>query len=150
MLSQNAPGTPWNPPRLVLDTNAWLDLLVFRDRGIAPLESALAAGNALVFIDQACLDELARVLAYPLGRFTLDAAGRDAAHAECRRISKLEAREGMPESAIKLPACRDPDDQKFLELALAVRADMLITKDRELLRLAHRTPFRILRPEKFE
>jgi len=29
-----------------------------------------------------------------------------------------------------LPQCRDPDDQKFLEAALAAKADVLITKDR--------------------
>jgi len=48
-----------------------------------------------------------------------------------------------------LPTCRDPDDQKFLEAALAARADVLVTKDRELLRLARqrsRLPFRILTP----
>jgi len=48
-----------------------------------------------------------------------------------------------------LPSCRDPDDQKFFEAALAARADVLVTKDRELLRLARhrsRLPFRILTP----
>ena len=49
-----------------------------------------------------------------------------------------------------LPRCADPDDQKFLELALAARADVLITKDHKLLELARRTkPFRILNPRKF-
>jgi predicted nucleic acid-binding protein len=51
----------------------------------------------------------------------------------------------------QLPACRDPDDQKFLEAALASRADFLLTKDRALLDLARRvTHFRIVAPEAFE
>ncbi len=50
----------------------------------------------------------------------------------------------------RLPVCRDPDDQKFLEAALNSRADFLLTKDRALLDLARRPlPFRILTPERF-
>ena len=44
-----------------------------------------------------------------------------------------------------MPACRDSDDQKFLEAALAAHAGFLITKDRALLELAPRVAaFRIL------
>ena len=35
-----------------------------------------------------------------------------------------------------LPRCRDPDDQKFLVLAVRCRAELLITRDRGLLTLA--------------
>ena len=38
----------------------------------------------------------------------------------------------------KLPQCRDRDDQKFLELAHRAQADWLVSKDRELLRMARR------------
>jgi len=48
----------------------------------------------------------------------------------------------------ELPACRDRDDQKFMEAALAARADFLVTKDRALLDLAPRTAsFGIVPPE---
>ena len=52
---------------------------------------------------------------------------------------------------LELARCRDPDDQKFLTLAAAVRADCLVTRDRELLRLARRCAarFAILRPSAF-
>jgi hypothetical protein len=47
-----------------------------------------------------------------------------------------------------LPRCRDPHDQKFLELALAAQADALVTKDQALLELARRKlPFRIAAPQ---
>ena len=42
------------PLRLVLDTNIWLDWLVFDDAGIAPLKAAAAAARAEIFIDAAC------------------------------------------------------------------------------------------------
>ena len=37
--------------RLVLDTNVWLDWLVFDDPGIAPLKLAVRTGAACVFIN---------------------------------------------------------------------------------------------------
>lgn len=48
-----------------------------------------------------------------------------------------------------LPLCRDPDDQKFLELAQAAKAGLLVTKDKALLALAKKADrfgFRIAAP----
>lgn len=49
--------------------------------------------------------------------------------------------------------CKDPDDQKFLELARDCRAGWLVTKDRGLLVFARRKyqplPFRIVTPQQF-
>ena len=75
-------------PRLVLDTNVWLDWLVFRDPGVEPLKSAVAAGHAEILIDEACEAELARVLAYDLGKHSIDPAAQAACLTECKRISK--------------------------------------------------------------
>jgi len=137
--------------RLVLDTNVWLDWLVFDDPSVAPIRAAVEANRAEVFIDAACEAELERALAYDFGRKrTLDAAGRDACLAECRRVAhRIDAAAPEAERA-RLPACRDPDDQKFLEAALNSRAEFLVTKDRALLDLARRAlPFRILTPADF-
>ena len=42
----------------------------------------------------------------------------------------------------RMPHCSDPDDQKFLELAAATRAQLLVSKDRALLKLRRRcAPF---------
>ena len=48
-----------------------------------------------------------------------------------------------------LPRCKDPDDQKFLELALRCGADFLVSKDNALLRLKGRTrlPYAIVTPQ---
>lgn len=121
------------PRRLVLDTNVVLDLLVFADPRVAPLAAALADGRAECFVDAAGLVELERVLAYPALRLTPDAAAAVLAAftALARRI------ESVPETAV-LPRCRDPDDQKFLELAVGIGADALLTRDRALLELATR------------
>ena len=116
--------------RLVLDTQVWLDWLVFHEPTLAGLRATLAEGRAEVVIDSACRAELERVLAYPLGR-KVDVA---ACLAECEKLVKRI----VPVAFEGLPQCRDPDDQKFLTLAAAARADCLVTRDRELLRLARR------------
>lgn len=136
--------------RLVLDTNVWLDWLVFDDPSMAPIRSAVAAGRLEVFIDEVCAAELADVLTRKLGRRQLDASAQAAALAECRRVARPIAARG---ETVPLPKCRDTDDQKFLEAAAAAHADVLITKDQALLELSRRRtgppPFRIVTPHAF-
>jgi len=137
------------PVRLVLDTNIWLDWLVFDDASVALLRAAHTAAEAEIVTDAACMEELRRVLGYRLRKTVLDEAAREAAMQQCRGIAILfDAGAQTPSSPVPLPLCRDADDQKFLELARAARADYLVTKDRDLLELARRkyahTGFRIL------
>ncbi len=134
--------------RLVLDTNVWLDWLVFADPGIKPLQTAVAAGDVEIVINADCEAELVRVLGYPLQKWTLDTGRQAACIAECRTIvRKVEA-----PCAITLPDCADSDDQKFLELAAGAGAYYLLSKDRALLALARRhppLPFHIVTPGEF-
>ena len=136
--------------RLVLDTNVWLDWLVFADAGVAPIKKAVARGTAGIFISAACETELIRVLGYALSGRTLDAAAQASALAQCRAIARDAQDCAEPHDIAALPRCEDPNDQMFLELARDCRADALITKDRDLLALATRKvkplPFRILTP----
>lgn len=116
--------------RLVLDTNVVLDLVVFEDAGVRALRGAIERAEVAVYTSTECLDELQRVLAYPkIAR--QDAFARYAAWAQC---VPLPAAAADP----RLPRCADPDDQKFLALALAVGAELLLTRDKALLALAAR------------
>ena len=132
--------------RLVIDTQVWLDWLVFDDPGVAGLRAAVDSGRAEVLIDAAGLEELERVLAYPLGR-SVDVA---ACLAACRKIANFVTHERV-EAISRLPLCRDPDDQKFVTLAAGARADCLVTRDRELLRLRRACEpwFAVLAPAAF-
>jgi predicted nucleic acid-binding protein len=132
--------------RLVVDTQVWLDWLVFDDPSVQGVRAALESGRARAFIDDAALAELERVLAYPLGR-SVDIA---ACLAACRRMT-TRAEGGSEEGFYNLPQCGDPDDQKFLTLAARVRADCLVTRDRELLKLRRRCSawFQIAPPQVF-
>ena len=129
---------------LVLDTNVWLDWLLFDDPSVAALKAAVAEGRAVIFIDAAGEAELVRVLAYDLGKHSIDAEKQAACIAECRRVAK-PLHNGSPIDG--LPRCADPDDQVFLEAAAAARADYLVTKDRELLKLGRgKLPFQVVSP----
>lgn len=136
-----------NPLRLVLDTNVVLDLLHFRDAAVEPIMRALRSGAALCFTNPLCSGELAHVLGYPQFDLTTAQAERVIAdYSALVRHCDIIACAGLP----PLPICSDPDDQKFLELARAAAADLLITKDKALLALArkrHRlSGFRIVTP----
>lgn len=128
---------------IVLDTNVVLDLLHFNDPAVEPIREALRSGRAACFSNAACREEMAHVLSYP--QFKID-------NDEARRILDEYAAlvQFCNDSASgTLPQCRDPDDQKFLELAQAARANLLVTKDKALLVLAKkcgRLGFRIATP----
>ena len=136
--------------RLVLDTQVWLDWLVFQDPGVRDLRIAVEKGRAEIFMDAACDAELERVLAYDLGKHSIAPAAQGAALAQARRIARRLDTVLSPAERASLPRCRDADDQIFLEAALAARADVLVTKDRALLELNRRRtralPFRVAKP----
>ncbi len=138
------------PRRLVLDTNVCLDLFVFRDPRWAALLSAMRESRVQAYTRADCRMEWTLVLAYT--RLGLDAAQQAAALAEFDQWVALVP-EAEAADAIKLPVCRDTDDQKFIELAAACGADALVTKDKLVLKLARKMKklalFRILSPEQW-
>jgi len=135
-------------PRIVLDTNVCLDLLVFRDPACLPLHDALQRGVVHAMTRTDCRDEWLRVLHYP--GLPVDDASRPALVAAFDAWTHLAP--ASPTAALTpLPRCADPDDQKFLELAWETGAKWLLSKDKELLKLASRAQrmcrFAILRPQ---
>ena len=119
---------------LVLDTNIVLDLLVFSDPRTAPLRQALDDGACQCLGTPPMREELLRVLDYPklapwLARARL---------ASVQVLSHWDGMVRMLEPAPKsLLRCRDPDDQKFIDLAVAHRAHLL-SKDLAVLALRRR------------
>ena len=119
--------------RVVLDTNVLVSLWIFTDSRYAPLRHALDGGRWQALTSDACFDEFSRVLAYP--QFNVAPAARLATLDDYRRTVTFVTATATPG---RLPRCRDGDDQKFLELALAGAADLLVTADKALLVLARR------------
>ena len=133
-------------PRIVLDTNACLDLFVFASPRSARLRELLQSGALQAVTRDDCREEWRRVLRYP-------ALGLDAERCAALEVLYDGVVLSLPSLAtanVAVPRCRDPDDQKFLELARDAGAVALVTRDAELLVLARRTAraglFRIVEP----
>jgi putative PIN family toxin of toxin-antitoxin system len=131
---------------IVLDTNVCLDLFVFRDPRWASLLAALESGAVEAVTRADCRDEYLFVLHYP--HLPLDESTRPGAAARFDALIRVVA----PDSrAVRLPVCTDRDDQKFLEIARDAGAEVLVSKDKALLKLAKKTAreglFRIMTPE---
>ena len=119
---------------LVLDTNVVLDLFVFRDPHMAPLRRALDAQAFDWLATDAMGDELEHVLRYPNLERCMRVGGMrgdDVLQAFTRQSRRVAA---APAVAVK---CRDEDDQKFIDLAVAYRA-LLLSKDAQVLKLRRR------------
>ena len=143
--------------RLVLDTNICLDLFMFRDPRWQALLDAIVSGEAEAVTRADCRKEFELVLAYEKMQLSAEAqAGILADYDRCIALAPFTSPGSETDLSalpplIPLPVCKDGDDQKFLELAAAARADVLITKDKALLKLARKTIrlglFRIFSPE---
>lgn len=114
---------------LVLDTNIVLDLFIFNDPATAPLRAALQTQTLRCIATSVMRDELQRVLDY--------------AHiAERMRFYQCTAQQVLaqwdavvqclPIAPKASAVCKDPDDQKFIDLAVAHQATLL-SKDKAVL-----------------
>ena len=112
----------------VIDTNIVLDLWLFEDPATIPLRAALQSGAISHLATESMRDELERVLAYPhlVKRM---AKSNIQAHDILNRFDEyLLAAEPAAKAAF---TCKDPDDQKFIDLAVA-HAAPLLSKDKAI------------------
>ncbi|MDT8999905.1 PIN domain-containing protein [Paucibacter sp. APW11] len=120
-------------PIAVIDTQVVMDWLVFAEPSIRPLTAAIESG-ALRWVGTAPMQA---ELLHVLGRGV--AAER---RPDLELIDRSFARYCQQHTAEPPPVqrllCRDPDDQMFIDLAVAVRARWLISRDRAVLALAKR------------
>lgn len=130
--------------RVVLDTNVVVSALVFRSPSADRLRDAWRHGKFLPLVSKATVQELLRVLAYP--KFRLSPADREELLGDY-----LPCTDGVriPHPPPRVPACRDPYDRPFLELAVAGHAKLLVSGDQDLLALAGRASFEIVTPADF-
>jgi len=130
-------------PRLVLDTNVLLSALVFPAGSLAWLRGAWRTGTVRPLASRDTTAELIRVLAYP--KFGLTGGEREDLLGDYLPWCETVTVANPP----RVPACRDPFDQAFLELALAAGADALLSGDGDLLALAADFAVPILAPAAF-
>lgn len=113
--------------RVVLDANVVVSALVFPGGRMSLVRHAWRERLIVPLVSRATATELIRVLAYP--KFGLQLDERDELLSDylpyCGVID-------VPDDLAGVPACRDPDDRPYLQLAIAGRARWLVTGDRVL------------------
>lgn len=118
-------------PLVVLDTNVVLSALVFGGGSAALVRQAWQAGRLRPIVSTPTVQELMRVLAYP--KFKLTANEQRELLADYLPFAEVVT---VTEPPPRVPPCRDPHDLPFLHLAVAGKADMLVSGDADLLSLA--------------
>ena len=120
-------------PRVVLDTNVVLSALVFVHGRLAAVRQMWHAGRCRPLASSATSAELVRALSYPKFRLTADEQRELLADylPYCTIVR-------IPIKIPVTPACRDPSDVQFLRLAIAGKADYLVTGDQDVLAIANR------------
>lgn len=113
----------------VIDTNIVLDLWLFEDPATIPLRAALQSGAISHLATASMRDELARVLTYPHLMKRMAKSNIQAQHILNCFDEHLLAAVPADKAAC---TCKDPDDQKFIDLAVA-HAVPLLSKDAAIL-----------------
>lgn len=134
MTEGQAAGVVEGVGQIILDTNIVLDLLVFNDAATPPLREALQAGRLQWVATNPMRDELERVLAYPQIAKRLTFYGLTPAQVLQARDAQVQTLDVPPKASV---TCKDPDDQKFIDLAVAQRC-LVLSKDNAVLCMAKR------------
>lgn len=119
-------------PRYVFDTNVMVSALLFDQSKPAQVFNA-ALDRGSILLSHSVLKELTEVLGREKLRLYLFPKEREQFIAALLRESLF-----IDINEI-IQVCRDPEDDKILELAVSGRADCIITGDKDLLAL---NPFR--------
>lgn len=117
-------------PRVVLDTSVVLSALVFRGTA-GRLREGWQAGAFVPLASAATVRELVRVLGYR--KFALTPEEQEQLLADYLPWTEVIEVKAMTRD---FSQCRDPYDVPFLELAVAGRANALVSGDRHLLAFA--------------
>ena len=117
-------------PRLVLDTNVILDLLVFKDPSTKLIRLLLDAKQVDAVRSEASMRELIDVIQRPI--FKLSREEQDIILQAWESVTRL-----LENTAIEAApfTCRDPDDQVFIDMAYSIRPALLLSKDLRVLEL---------------
>jgi putative PIN family toxin of toxin-antitoxin system len=113
----------------VLDTNIVLDLFVFKDPATVHLLQRIESKDIRWIATTAMRDELEQVLGYAhiIPRLAFHRLEPSAVLAQFDHHAQIE-----PAAPRASAICKDPDDQQFIDLAVAHRA-LLLSKDNAVL-----------------
>ena len=123
------------PKLVVIDTQSLFDWLLFRNPACTRWSSVLSDGSWQWIFTSPMRDEFMHVAGKGFGeRWTVRPAELAAAWSAHGRAVAIPDELG----ADRRLRCSDPDDQKFIDLAIAAGAHTLVSRDKALLRLSRK------------
>lgn len=136
-------------PRVVIDTSVTLPILIRQEPGTSRLLQLWQNNRILPLHNRDTIAELrGKLLEHsPTAKHLQAVRFAETALGQYLRWSQ-EVPLQQPDSTNR-PQCRDPSDQKFVDLAITGYADFLITGDQDLLTLNHSTSFEIIKEDVF-
>lgn len=130
---------PTGRERVVIDTNVFISGVLSTTSAPARCVEAVVSGGQLLATESTLKELFERLLSPKFDQYVTRARREEL-------LSRLAPLVEIVEVVQQVRACRDPQDDKFLEAAVNGRADAIVTGDKHLLALH---PFRgiaILRP----
>ncbi len=119
---------------VVIDTNVALDLWVFKDTRTEDLKNALDKKTLNWIATAAMREELKRVLDYPHIKLRVLKMQKSLGDLMANFDALVDIKAGVPKCKF---TCKDPDDQKFIDLAVFYSSE-LISKDKCVLTMKNR------------
>jgi putative PIN family toxin of toxin-antitoxin system len=131
--------------KAVVDTNVLIPAIWRADTAPGPILDAWRMGQFELVTSEPILNEIEEVLHYPrIRRRSNWVEERIAAFMETLRADSTVV---VPIAELKV--VRDPDDNRFLEAAVAGEADCLVTLDEDLLSVGHYEGIAVVTPARF-
>ena len=130
--------------KVVLDTNVLISSLLKPESKARDIYSLALRGEIELYPSVDLINELSRVLEYP--KFKFEKLQKKVFLKNLRRVATILVNPGLRINVIK----EDPPDNKFLECAVEVKADYLISGDnKHPLPLKNFQGIRIMSPSQF-
>jgi putative PIN family toxin of toxin-antitoxin system len=131
--------------RAVVDTNILVRALIMPHGSVGPVLLRLRRGDYSLLYAQSLLEELVDVLNRPRIREKYGLTDED-----LETVVNLILVQGEAVTPVeRITACRDPKDDKFLEVAVAGKANVIVSGDQDLLVLHPFSGIPILTPAAF-
>lgn len=132
--------------RVVLDTNVIVSSFIYATGNPGHIRDAWHTGTFEVVVTEPILEEYRRVLNYPRTRrrHHLSPAEIDLALDDIREMAV-----NVPDWPTLHVVADDPDDDKFLECAVAAQAEIIVSGDEHLLSLGSFQGIQVLTPAAF-
>lgn len=131
--------------RTVVDTNILVRALIKPQGSVGPVLQRLRRRDYTLLLSRATLDEAVEVLHRPRLRDKYDLSDSILRAA----LRHLVLRSELVQPDVQIAVCRDPKDDKFLEVAVAGKADAIVSGDDDLLILDPYAGIPIVTPRRF-